>query len=232
MFVVVGEGEWAGRGGERLGVFFVPSFVRFFILQAHYFSLHADVPTNARYNNPITYQRTCITTASQGSGKEGGSGEHMISQVSTDEGMPATSPLKKPTIEFIGATGVAALRGASSQNKIRVENVTKGGNDTLYPFLLFFFFSFLPGLQLRVRTDEAHTYNTNVKHTYAHVKRTGKTWTEPTRLEDESVTVDSAYGTLAITEYGRLYAMYNMNLDKIDHLPDGTPCSRTDVRKS
>lgn len=113
----------AGRG--EVGGLLRP-FVRSFLHSpSPYFSLHADVPTNARYNNPITYQRTCITTASQGSGKEGGSGEHMISQVSTDEGMPATSPLKKPTIEFIGATGVAALRGASSQNKIRVENVTK-----------------------------------------------------------------------------------------------------------
>eukprot|EP00041_Stephanoeca_diplocostata_P023605 m.582544 g.582544 ORF g.582544 m.582544 type:complete len:792 (-) comp22337_c1_seq16:1784-4159(-) len=56
----------------------------------------------------------------------------------------------------------------------------------------------------------------------------GKTWSDPARLEPLAVGIDNSYGTLAIAETGRLYAMYNMNLDNITHLPDGTACTRTD----
>ena len=45
---------------------------------------------------------------------------------------------------------------------------------------------------------------------------------------DHAHGVDNSYGTLAITQFGRIYCIYNMNLDNITRLPDGTHCGRTD----
>ena len=80
----------------------------------------------------------------------------------------------------------------------------------------------------------------------------GKTWTKPVSIEGPNVTLDTACksqcaccsticglnlttidtavdGTLApYTNFGRLYAMYNMNTDNITRLPSGQKTTRTD----
>jgi len=56
----------------------------------------------------------------------------------------------------------------------------------------------------------------------------GATWSKPVFLEDEHIGVDNSYGTLAITPSGRIYCLYNMNLDNITKLPSGEACTRTD----
>lgn len=39
--------------------------------------------------------------------------------------------------------------------------------------------------------------------------------------------VDNSYGVLAKGYNGRLYCMYNMNLDNVTKLPNGKPLGRT-----
>jgi hypothetical protein len=56
----------------------------------------------------------------------------------------------------------------------------------------------------------------------------GLTWSEPTFVEPRGIGIDNSYGTLAITTFGRIYCIYNMNLDNITKLPDGKDCGRTD----
>jgi hypothetical protein len=58
----------------------------------------------------------------------------------------------------------------------------------------------------------------------------GVTWTAPTYVEPpaEAAYRDNSYGTLAMSASGRLYSIYNMNLDNITTLPNGEKCGRTD----
>eukprot|EP01079_Euglenida_sp_SAG-EU17-18_P002137 gene2137-3068_t len=55
----------------------------------------------------------------------------------------------------------------------------------------------------------------------------GANWSAPVRIEPNT-TLANSYGTVVVTPAGRVYAMYNMNLDNITCLPDGTPLHRTD----
>eukprot|EP00117_Sycon_ciliatum_P044387 scpid29482/ scgid0848/ len=56
----------------------------------------------------------------------------------------------------------------------------------------------------------------------------GKTWSQPVELEP-NITLANAYATIAITSYGRIYAMYNYNADNVTHLPDGKSLPRQDT---
>jgi hypothetical protein len=57
----------------------------------------------------------------------------------------------------------------------------------------------------------------------------GKTWSEPLALEPTSVLrgIDNAYSTIVLTPSGRIYCIYNMNLDGV-HTMDGKNISRVD----
>lgn len=55
----------------------------------------------------------------------------------------------------------------------------------------------------------------------------GITWTTGTRLEP-STNITNAYGVILPTVYGRIFVIYNMNLDNVSHLPNGSPISRDD----
>lgn len=56
----------------------------------------------------------------------------------------------------------------------------------------------------------------------------GHSWSSPSYIEPEGVGIDNSYGTLAISRTGRLYAMYNMNLDNVTKTPSGAKLSRRD----
>eukprot|EP01052_Picozoa_sp_SAG31_P019126 SAG31_NODE_1383_length_8578_cov_3.660573_11_plen_566_part_00 len=47
-------------------------------------------------------------------------------------------------------------------------------------------------------------------------------------MEPQGIGIDNSYGTVVITTFGRIYCIYNMNLDNITRLPDGKNCTRTD----
>jgi hypothetical protein len=55
----------------------------------------------------------------------------------------------------------------------------------------------------------------------------GATWTTGIRLEPPT-NPDNAYGVIVQTTFGRVYVIYNMNLDRVSKLPDGSPISRDD----
>ncbi|XP_065833613.1 uncharacterized protein [Oscarella lobularis] len=55
----------------------------------------------------------------------------------------------------------------------------------------------------------------------------GKTWSHPLALEPNTSLANS-YSTILITPAGRIYAIYNMNLDNVTMLPSGKPISRSD----
>lgn len=54
----------------------------------------------------------------------------------------------------------------------------------------------------------------------------GATWSTPVSLEPTAM-VDNSYGVLAKGYNGRLYCMYNMNLDNVTKLPNGKSLGRT-----
>jgi hypothetical protein len=55
----------------------------------------------------------------------------------------------------------------------------------------------------------------------------GNSWTTGIRLE-ANTTPTNSYGNILQTHFGRLYVVYNMNLNNVTHFPDGTPFSRDD----
>ena len=55
----------------------------------------------------------------------------------------------------------------------------------------------------------------------------GATWVSGMRLEAEGSCTNS-YGNIGLTDFGRLYVIYNMNLRNVTHLPSGKPITRDD----
>lgn len=55
----------------------------------------------------------------------------------------------------------------------------------------------------------------------------GVTWTTGIRLEAEGTPTNS-YGNIGLTDFGRLYVIYDMNLKNVTTFPDGKPFTRDD----
>jgi hypothetical protein len=55
----------------------------------------------------------------------------------------------------------------------------------------------------------------------------GASWTTSIRLEAPDAP-DNAYGVIVQASFGRVYVIYNQNLDRVSKLPNGSPISRDD----
>ena len=56
----------------------------------------------------------------------------------------------------------------------------------------------------------------------------GATWSRPYPIEPANNTLANSYGTIVVSPRGRLYCIYNYNINNVTRGPDGKPLSRTD----
>ena len=63
----------------------------------------------------------------------------------------------------------------------------------------------------------------------------GASWSAPVKLEPGAGTVEgltNAYSAILLTDFGRLYVTYNLNLANVTHFPDGRSFTRDDTQGS
>jgi hypothetical protein len=66
-----------------------------------------------------------------------------------------------------------------------------------------------------------------------HSDDSGASWSQPVALEPGAGTtggLTNAYSSLFVTDFGRLYVTYCLNLDNVTHFPSGQPFTRDDTQ--
>ena len=61
----------------------------------------------------------------------------------------------------------------------------------------------------------------------------GASWSSPVKLEPAAGTaagLTNAYSSILVTDYGRIYVSYNLNIHNVTHFPDGEPFTRDDTQ--